>query len=66
MVFRETTIDNSVIYNPKTKQTNAIKQNTTKIKNKVKKINLFQEEVNQTRENKTKIIHKPVKNSTKM
>ena len=37
-----------------------------KIKNKVNKFNLFQEEVNQTRENKTKLFHKTVKNSWKM
>ena len=53
MVLRKITIDNSVRYIPKIEQTKEIKQNTTGNKeNKVKKFNLFQEEVNQTRENK--------------
>ena len=51
MVLRKITIDNSVKYVPITKK---------KIKNKVKKLNLFQEEVN-----KTKIIQKIIKNSLK-
>ena len=42
MVLRKITIDNSVKYVPITEKD--IKQNTTKIK----KINLFQEEVSQT------------------
>ena len=65
MALRKTTIDNSVRYIPKSEQTKEIKQNTTK-KNKVNKFNLFQEEVNQTRGNKTKIFRKIVKNSFKM
>ena len=32
------------------------------MKNKVNKVNLFQEKVNQTRENKTKNYHKTIKN----
>ena len=51
MVLRKITIDNSVKYVPITEK---------KTKNKVKKINLFQEEVN-----KTKIIQKIIKNSLK-
>ena len=59
MTLRKITIDNSVRYIPKSEQTKKIKQNT--IKNK-KKFNLFQEAVNQTRENKTKNYHKTIKN----
>ena len=55
MVLRRITIDNSVRYIPKSVQTKKIKQNTIK-KNKVNKINLLQEEVNQT-----KIFHEIVK-----
>ena len=51
MVLRKITIDNSVKYVPITEKD--IKQNTTKIKNKVKKFNLFQEKVK-----KTKIVQK--------
>ena len=50
MVLRKITVDNSVRYFPKSEQTKEIKQNTIK-KNKVNNFNLFQEEVNQTREN---------------
>ena len=60
MVLRKITIDNSVKYIPKNEQTKEIKQNPTKIKIKVKKFNLFQEEVSQTRENKTKKIQKKI------
>ena len=59
MVLRKITIDNSVRDIPKSEQTKEIKQNT--IKNK-KKFNLFQEEVNQTRENKTKNYRETIKN----
>ena len=58
MVLRKNTIDDSVRYIPKSEQTKEIKQNT--IKNK-KQIKLFQEEVNQTRENKIKNYHKTIK-----
>ena len=58
MVLRKITIDNSVKYVPITEK--GFKQNTTKIKNKVKNFNLFQEEVN-----KTKIVQKIIKNSIK-
>ena len=64
MVLRKITIDTSVRYVPKKGQTKEIKQNTIK-KNKVNKFDIFQEEVNQTRENKTKIFHKTIKNSLK-
>ena len=37
--------------------------NKQKVKNKVTKFNLFQQEANQTRENKTKIVQKIIKNS---
>ena len=47
MVLRKISIDNSVKYVPITEKD--IKQNTTKIKNIVKKFNLFPEEVNQTK-----------------
>ena len=60
MVLRRITIDNSVRYIPKSVQTKEIKQNMIK-KNKVNKINLFQEEVNQT-----KIFHEIVKNLLKI
>ena len=53
MTLRKITIDNSVRYIPKNEQTKEIKQNSTK-KIKVKKFNLFQEEVDQTQENKKK------------
>ena len=59
MVLRKITIDNSVKYVPITEKD--IKQNTIKKRNKVKKFNLFQEEVN-----KTKIVQKIIKNSLKM
>ena len=58
MVLRKITADNSVRYIPISEQTKEIKQNTIK-KNK---FNLFQEGVTQTRENKTKNYHKPIKN----
>ena len=51
MVLRKITVDNSVKYVPITEK---------KIKNKVKKFNLFQKEVN-----KTKINQKIIKNSLK-
>ena len=37
--------------------------NKQKVKNKVIKFNLFQQEANQTLENKTKIVQKIIKNS---
>ena len=63
MVFRKITIDNSVRYIPKSEQTKENEQNTTENK---KKSNLFQDEVNHTRENQSKIFNKTVKNSSKM
>ena len=59
MVFRKITIDNSVRFFPKIEQTKKIKQNKIK---KVNKFNPFQEEVNQTRGNKTKNFQKVIKN----
>ena len=42
------------------------KMNKQKVKNKVIKFNLFQQEVNQTRENRTKIVQKIIKNLLKI
>ena len=64
MTLRKITIDNSVRYVKKSEQTRESKPNMMKIK-KMNKINIFQEKVNQTRENKIKIFHKIVKNSLK-
>ena len=61
MVLRRIIVDNSVRYIPKSEQLGEKKP--IRKKNKVKKFILFQEEVNQTRENKTKIFRKTVKNS---
>ena len=60
MVLRKITIDNSVRYIPKSEK------NPTKIKKQCEKINLFQEEVNQTGETKTKKIQKIIKNLLKI
>ena len=54
--MRRITVDKSVRYNPKSEKKHE------KIKNKVNQFNLFQEEVNQTRENKTKNYHKTTRN----
>ena len=56
MVLRKITIDNSVKYVPINEKT--LNKTQQKIKNKVKKFNLFQEKVN-----KTKIVQKIKKNS---
>ena len=64
MVLRKITVDNSVRYIPESEQTRESKP--IKMKNKkVNKFNLFQEEVNQTRENKINIFRKTIKNSLK-
>ena len=62
MALRKITIENGVRYIPVSEKTKEIKQITIK----VNKFNLFQEEVNQTRENKTKIFQKVVKNLVKI
>ena len=65
MTLRKITIDNSVRYIPKRNKRKKLNKTRQKIKNKVKTFNLFQEEVNQTQENKTKIFHKTPKISIK-
>ena len=62
MVLRRITIENSVRYITKSEQTRENKPNITKSKNKVNKFNLFQEEVNQKRENRTKKFQEVIKN----
>ena len=57
MVLRKITIDNSVKYIPVTEKDNKQK----KTRQKIKKINLFQEETN-----KTKIFQKIIKNLLKI
>ena len=61
MVLRKITIDNSVRFFPKSEQTKENKETQQKLTNKVKKFSLFQEEVNQTRENKTIFFQKLMK-----
>ena len=56
MVLRKITVDNSVRYIPKN-----MNKTQQKIENNVKKFNLFQEEVNQTKK-----IQKIIKNLLKM
>ena len=56
MVLRKISIDNSVKYIPMIEK--KLNKTQQKIKNKVKKINLFQEEIN-----RTKIVQKIIKNS---
>ena len=63
MTLRKKTVDKNVRYIPKSEQTKEIKLNKTTKKHKVNKFKLFQEEVNQTQENKTKIFHKTIKSS---
>ena len=63
MVLRKITLDNSVRYLPKPEQTKEIKQNTIKNKKQSEQIQPFQEEVNQTRENKTNLFQEVVKKS---
>ena len=65
MVIRKITFDNSVRHIPNSEQMRDNKPNGPK-KNKVNKFNLFQEEVNQTRENKTKDFQKIIKNLLKI
>ena len=66
MVLRKITVDNSVRFIPKKNKRKKLNKTRQEIKNKVIKFNLFQEEVNQTRENKTKKFHKTLKNSLKI
>ena len=66
MVLRRITVDNSVRYIPKKEQTRENKPIMMKNKNKLNKFNLFQEEVNQTQENKSKIFQKIIKNLLKI
>ena len=65
MTLRKITTDKSVDISQKVNKQKKSNQTRQKIKNKVIKFNLFQGEVNQTRENKTKIFHKTIKSSLK-